>query len=159
MRIARFCYLCGRPTTRPGLVDICMSHGELWRLERAAVCVDALITDPLTGTILMIRRAMEPRIGEWSLPGGHIDEGETAEQAMCREAREETGLVITDCTYLGSVIDDIPDDPRLILVFGCVPHGSVTVSPDEVSDWGWFSESPSPVVECIRTFLPFKGEP
>ncbi len=45
-----------------------------------------------SGHILMVERKMEPGKGLWALPGGHIDPGETAEQASLRELYEEAGL-------------------------------------------------------------------
>src|SRR5205085_5016645 len=42
--------------------------------------------------VLLVRRGRAPRQGEWSLPGGSIEPGETARQAAAREALEETGL-------------------------------------------------------------------
>jgi len=44
--------------------------------------------------VLLVRRAQEPLKGEWSLPGGAVELGETLEQATCREVLEETGLVV-----------------------------------------------------------------
>lgn len=44
--------------------------------------------------VLLIRRAQEPLKGEWSLPGGAVELGETLEEAIRREALEETGLAI-----------------------------------------------------------------
>ena len=42
--------------------------------------------------VLLIRRRTSPRLGEWSLPGGRIEPGETAVAAALRELREETGV-------------------------------------------------------------------
>ena len=42
--------------------------------------------------VLLIRRGTAPRKGEWSLPGGRIEWGETAAAAALRELREETGV-------------------------------------------------------------------
>ena len=44
------------------------------------------------GEVLLIRRGKAPRLGEWSLPGGRIEWGETAADAALRELVEETGV-------------------------------------------------------------------
>ena len=53
-------------------------------------CVGAVITDE-SGRMLMILRGHEPGKGLWSIPGGRIEPGESDEQAVVREVREETG--------------------------------------------------------------------
>lgn len=44
------------------------------------------------GSVLLIRRAKEPLAGSWSLPGGHVEPGETVLEACRRELHEETGV-------------------------------------------------------------------
>lgn len=51
--------------------------------------------------ILLIQRGKEPGKGQWSLPGGHQEWGETVRQALAREVREETGLDVA----VGALID------------------------------------------------------
>jgi ADP-ribose pyrophosphatase YjhB (NUDIX family) len=46
------------------------------------------------GRALLIRRGSEPLLGEWSIPGGMLELGETLEEGVARELREETGLTI-----------------------------------------------------------------
>jgi 8-oxo-dGTP diphosphatase len=65
-------------------------------------CVGAVISDK-AGRLLMIRRRNEPGAGLWSLPGGRIEAGESDEQAVVREIREETGLSVTVGALLGAV--------------------------------------------------------
>ncbi|MCF7972870.1 MAG: NUDIX domain-containing protein [Phycisphaerae bacterium] len=72
---------------------------ELYFNPGTAVC--ALILNP-QGEILVTIRAHDPKQGAWDLPGGFVDPGETAEQAMIREAQEELGVAIQDLKYLGS---------------------------------------------------------
>jgi ADP-ribose pyrophosphatase YjhB (NUDIX family) len=53
------------------------------------------------GRALLIRRGSAPLLGEWSLPGGVLECGETLHEAVIREAREETGLVVEVSEMLG----------------------------------------------------------
>jgi 8-oxo-dGTP diphosphatase len=56
--------------------------------------------------VLLIRRGTRPRLGEWSLPGGRLEWGETLAQGALRELREETG-VEADLCGLADVVDGI----------------------------------------------------
>ena len=54
------------------------------------------------GELLVERRKNEPAKGTLDLPGGFADLGETAEEGVRREVKEETGLTVTNCQYLFS---------------------------------------------------------
>ena len=76
--------------------------------------VRSKITGAVSGTaggsaVLLTRRgsALSKHAGQWALPGGRIDDGETALEAAVREAHEEVGLVLTDDHLLGQ-LDDYP---------------------------------------------------
>jgi len=60
---------------------------------RIVVGVAAVIWNS-RGDVLLIRRAKEPRKGQWSLPGGKLEFGETLLEGVLREVREETGLEV-----------------------------------------------------------------
>jgi mutator protein MutT len=66
---------------------------------RPVVGVGAVIVRD--GRALVVRRGHEPRKGEWSLPGGTVELGETLEDAVRREMKEETGLDIE----VGAIIE------------------------------------------------------
>ncbi len=66
-------------------------------------CVNILITEG--NKLLLARRAFEPAKGEWDIPGGFIESGESAEEAVVREAYEETMLRVQVAEYLGSIPD------------------------------------------------------
>jgi 8-oxo-dGTP diphosphatase len=67
--------------------------------ERPIVGVGAVIVDD--GKVVLIRRKYEPLQGQWSLPGGGVEIGETLEGAVAREMVEETGLDV----MVGPVIE------------------------------------------------------
>lgn len=60
--------------------------------ERPIVGVGGVIID--NGCALLIRRGGEPLRGEWSIPGGTLELGESLQQGVARELREETGLEV-----------------------------------------------------------------
>lgn len=74
-----------------------------------------LTADPVifdrTGRLLLVRRKGPPFVGWYSLPGGFVEIGETAEAAARRELAEETGLKVGRLTLVG-VYSDPGRDPR-----------------------------------------------
>ncbi len=59
--------------------------------QRRVQCVGGIVTDP-AGRFLLVQRGQEPDKGRWSIPGGHIEPGESDTEATAREVLEETGL-------------------------------------------------------------------
>jgi 8-oxo-dGTP diphosphatase len=69
--------------------------------ERPIVGVGAVIIDAEARRVVLVRRSTPPLLGQWSLPGGAVELGETLRAAGEREALEETGLEVT----AGEVLD------------------------------------------------------
>ncbi|MFH1785388.1 MAG: NUDIX hydrolase [Candidatus Micrarchaeota archaeon] len=67
------------------------------------------------GKVLLIKRGKEPFKGEWAVPGGRIEDNETAEECAKREMKEETGIDIEIIKLIG-LYSDPKRDPRGIIV-------------------------------------------
>ncbi len=82
--------------------------------ETAYLTADVVaLADDADGTlhVLLIRRAKDPHVGRWVLPGGHVESGERTEIAARRELAEETGIEAGE-TILVGVYADPSRDPR-----------------------------------------------
>ena len=75
-----------------------------------SLAVDCVVFDR-GGRLLLIRRKNPPFQGQYALPGGYVDYGETTEHAAARELAEETGLVAASVSLIG-VYSDPQRDPR-----------------------------------------------
>jgi 8-oxo-dGTP pyrophosphatase MutT (NUDIX family) len=105
-------------------------------LKRAAVCIT--ITDAGDdAAFVLTRRASRLRNhgGQWALPGGRLDAGETASQAALRELHEEVGLELPDEAVLG-LLDDYPTRSGYLItpvVVWAGANASMVANPDEVA--------------------------
>jgi len=93
---------------------------------------------------LLIQRGKEPRKGEWSIPGGRQNLGETTKETAIREVKEETGLDI-EIAGLLDVVDSIrKDDEGVVawhatLVDYAARHvAGEAVAGDDAMGVGWF---------------------
>lgn len=100
--LIQFCPRCGRQAVKAlqGKAIQCDACGFLLFFN-AATAVGALISDA-EGRLLLLRRSRDPGKGKFGLPGGFVDAGESAEEALRREVREETNLEVNEMRYLCS---------------------------------------------------------
>ena len=92
--------------------------------EAPIVGIGAVIIDE--GKVLLVRRGHEPLRGEWSLPGGALELGETLQQGIVREVLEETGLTVTPENVV-EVLDRISRDENTGQDLGLVRYHYVLV--------------------------------
>jgi len=93
----------------------------------------------LDGQVLLVRRAYAPKKDQWSLPAGFMEYGERQMDALAREVREETALVIHS-GYLLSV-EDASDDPRahaLLIAFLVDDWEGAPRPGDDASEVRWW---------------------
>jgi ADP-ribose pyrophosphatase YjhB (NUDIX family) len=98
-------------------------------------------------SVLLVRRRGEPLAGQWSLPGGRLELGETVQQAIVREVREETSLDIEPLQMLGvyDLIDrDTAGDIRyhyVLVDWICTVSGGELLAGDDATEVCWARHS------------------
>ncbi len=99
----RFCPRCGvaRPLDNHNQSPLRCGGCGLTFFFNPTVAAAAFVTDP-AGRLLLIRRAKDPSAGKLGVPGGFIDFGESAEEGLRREVREEVGIEINQLRFLVS---------------------------------------------------------
>ena len=95
--------------------------------------------------VLLVERGNEPLKGYWSLPGGVVEVGETLEEALRREIREETGLAV-DIVQVIEVFERImrdadgrPEYHYVLIDYLCRSYQGTAKPASDASQVGWFS--------------------
>ena len=117
------------------------------------LAVSALIQD-CEGRILLLKRAADDPInpGKWDLPGGTLDPGETFDRALRREAREETGMLVTLRHVAGAGELDLPMKRIVYLVMGCdADRTRVSLSPEH-EDYVWVEPGEAAGMDLVEQF-------
>jgi 8-oxo-dGTP diphosphatase len=115
------------------------------------------------GRVALVKRGHPPQLGEWSIPGGAMEVGETVRQAAAREACEETGLLVEVIELLG-IYDRLIRDERgkvryqyLLVDFLCQKIAGELCAAGDADDVRWFTPEevkqlplPEDTTEVIR---------
>lgn len=145
-----FCPICSKPLEK-GFIEgknrmFCKSCG--WVHYRNPLPVAVAYALNRHEELLVIRRAHEPAIHEWALPGGFLEEDENPEEGCLRELKEETALQGTIERLIGVYHRNVNLYGSLLVVAYSVRvsnHEAMALN-HEVSEAGFFSENNRPEI-------------
>lgn len=138
----RYCGVCGAPTRMDTMISKkCTECGkEIWPQLSTAVIV--LIH---RGDEVLLVQARNFRTDFYGLVAGFVETGETLEEAVARETREETGVTITNIRYFGS--QPWPYPCGLMVGFHAdYVEGSIHLQRSEIAKGGWFRKDNLPTI-------------
>ena len=125
--------------------------------EHPLIGVGAIIIE--AGRVVLVKRAHPPIQGQWSIPGGVLEIGETVRQAALREAREETGLIVEPGELLG-VYDRILRDPEhrvqyhyVLIDFLCRRVAGQLQAASDAAEVRWFRREDLPSLNLAEDTL------
>ena len=108
------------------------------------------------GNFIMMLRQGAHGAGNWGLPGGHLEFGESWEACAQRETLEETGLTISNLKFLALTNDIFAKDKHYVTIFMTADWANgdaVNNEPDKCSEIDWFKYDDMPE----NIFLPIKN--
>lgn len=143
---ARFCPRCGgllETVVRPGDSrprQVCTACGRV-HYRNAKPCAGALVVRD--GRVLLVKRAIQPFLGYWDIPGGFLEADELPQAGAIREVREETGLDVRLTGLLGFYVDHYSygdeGDYCLNAYFLAQVVGGREHADDDAADLAWFA--------------------
>jgi 8-oxo-dGTP diphosphatase len=154
LEIVRESHLEEFPPSATSHVCVCLTDGRTLLASREfpespLVGVGAVVVDD-RGRVLLVKRATEPSKGQWSLPGGLLELGESLSEAVAREVNEETGLIVKPEAIVEVVnriyrtSDDIKSQVRfhyVVLDYWCRILGGNLSASSDVSEVAWVSRA------------------
>jgi len=113
------------------------------------------------GKILLEKRKNEPGKGKWSIPGGLVELGESVEQTVIREVKEETGLEVEKPEHI-DVVDNVVRDENgeikyhfIIIDYFVKLKGGTVKAASDAEELKWVALDEVEKYDLTKTFMEF----
>ena len=149
----RYCIRCGARLATRKVAEkprrACSACGWVYFVE-PKVGVGVMIIEE--GRLLLVRRAMEPEKGKWSLPAGYLEYGEPPAETAVREAREETGLEVRTTGLVDVFYNPPGAGAAVFLLYRAERLGGEPAAGDDADAAGFFGRDDLPPLAFASTF-------
>jgi ADP-ribose pyrophosphatase YjhB (NUDIX family) len=141
-----YCPRCAAAMRTEPVMDkprrVCPACGYVYFTDPKVGVGVAVVED---GRLLLVRRAVNPGHGKWSLPAGFVDQGEDPRATAAREALEETGLIVE----IGAVLDVFFNQPgqggaSIFILYRAERTGGELNAGDDADEVGFFAPDELP---------------
>lgn len=131
----RYCGFCGGALrfSHGNNVPACVACGKHSYLDPKLAVACIIVMER---RLLLVKRAIQPKLGEWSFPSGYVDRGEKVEVAAEREVFEETRLHVRSNWLVGLFSER--DRAVVLAVYDATPDGGEVEAADETEEVGLF---------------------
>lgn len=98
---------------------------------------DVLVVE--NNKVLLVQQKQQYAYGLWGFPGGHLEPGETSQEAVVREIQEELGAVLMQVKPFKVTRIELPSGTLELNTFTGILRGPVVLEDHELMAYGWFS--------------------
>ena len=144
--LARYCQHCGAEMRREEAFGrhrpVCPGCGRV-HFRDPKVAAGVLVVE--AERVLLVKRALAPQKGKWSIPAGFVDADEDPAQAAARECLEETGLRVAIDTLLDVIAGkEHPRGASIVIVYRAHILGGELAANDDAAEAGFFDPNTLP---------------
>lgn len=147
-----FCPRCAAPmqTARRGDKPrrVCSSCHYVYYTDPKVGVGVAVVVD---GQILLVRRAINPGRGQWSLPAGFVDQGEDPRASAARETLEETGLLVDVGEVIDVFFNQTGGGASIFILYGAKLISGELKAGDDADAAGFFASDQLPELAFAST--------
>jgi NAD+ diphosphatase len=142
-RTSRFCGRCGGQLEPE--IERWVKHCPQCGLANYSRLSPAVIVAVVRANKLLLARAHRHQPGLYSVIAGFVEPGETLEDCVRREVKEETGIEVKELRYFGSQPWPFPDS-LMVGFMAKYAGGEIAIEEDEIEDAGWFKADSFPPI-------------
>ncbi|MGV8135886.1 MAG: NUDIX hydrolase [Mangrovibacterium sp.] len=119
--------------------------------------VGIYFNEHLNQVALMLKNRPKWQAGFYNFPGGHVEENESEVECICREFKEECGVVTfsEEWTHVGTIRNGDCYEVSVFIAKKSPEHAEITTTEDQYVGWFWIDDLPDNCISNLYWLIPF----